>query len=414
MIKTIAVIGGGASGLVCAISAKRRANQIKKDISVIILEKNSRVGKKLLSTGNGKCNLTNTDIRTKAYHSNDMPLIRNVLDSFLPDKIINFFEQIGITCISNNNLVYPRSLQAASVLDALRFEAQKLGIEFICDFDVENIKKSNSTYIISNKMQNIYADAVIIASGSIATFGSDIGLDILKSFGHKIYTQYPALTTLKCSDPCIKTAKGMRGCASITLVCDGKTIRCEEGELLFCDYGFSGIAIMQLSGYVSKLFGDGKKHDVKLKIDFAPEYTEDELYSILIKKRDALSHLETENLLCGFLNKRIGMAIMKHSNIAALSDPISTLDDKKIKSLTHEVKSFEMVITGTKGASQAQVMGGGASLADFNINTLESKKSPKLFACGEVLDVYGDCGGYNLTWAWASGNLCGISVADIV
>ncbi len=414
MSKTIAVIGGGASGLMCAISAKRRANQIKKDISVIILEKNLRVGKKLLSTGNGKCNLTNTDTSTKAYHSNDIQLVESVLDSFSPDKIINFFEQIGITCVSNNNLVYPRSMQASSVLDALRFEAQKLGIEFICDFDVQKIKKSDLVYHISGKTQNIRADAVIIASGSSATFGSDIGLDILKSFAHKIYAPYPALTTLRCSDPCIKTAKGMRANASITLVCDGKNIRTEKGELLFCDYGFSGIAIMQLSGYVSELFNDGKKHDVKLKIDFAHEYTEDELYSILIKKRDALSHLEAENLLSGFLNKRIGMSVIKHANIASLSDSISTLDNKKIKKLASAIKSFEMAITGTKGAPQAQVMGGGALLSDFNINTLESKKSPKLFACGEVLDVYGDCGGYNLTWAWTSGYLCGVSVADII
>ncbi|MBE7026147.1 MAG: aminoacetone oxidase family FAD-binding enzyme [Ruminococcaceae bacterium] len=414
MSKTMAIIGGGASGLMCAITAKRRANQLKKDISVIILEKNSRVGKKLLSTGNGKCNLTNTNICRNAYHSNDIAFVQSVLDSFSSDKIIDFFEQIGITCISNNNLIYPRSMQASSVLDALRFEAQKLGVEFICDFDAEKIQKSNSSYIISGKTQNICADVVVIASGSSATTGSDTGLDILKSFGHKIYTPYPALTTLKSAEECIKTAKGMRADASITLVCDKKNIRTENGELLFCDYGFSGIAIMQLSGYVSKLFTDGKKHDVKLKIDFAPEYSFDELYSVLIKKRNSLSHLDTENLLCGFLNKRIGMTIIKHSNIVALSEPISSLDDKKIKKLAQTVKSFEMAITGTKGAPQAQVMGGGAALSDFYKDTLESKKSPKLFACGEVLDVYGDCGGYNLTWAWASGYICANSAAEII
>ena len=415
MSKTIAIIGGGASGLMCAISTKRHLEKINKSARVLVLEKNARVGKKLLATGNGKCNLANTNENTDAYHSNDTSAVASVLKAFDVRAISDFFSELGLCLVTaNGTCVYPRSMQAASVLDVLRFEAQRLGVEFLCDFDVSSIKKSYKFYNIISKEKTISADSIVIASGSLASGGSDSGLALLKAFGHKIHQTFPALCALKCDSEYIKIAKGMRSDAAMSLVVDDMLIRKEKGEVLFCDYGLSGIAIMQLSGYVSRLCCDGKRHNMYITLDLADEYDADELYAMLKKRKEKLLHIELENFLCGFLNKRIAMAVIKYANIGAFSDTALSLTDEKLKKLCNALKNFKLDVTGTKGTQNAQVMGGGASLSDFYTDTLESKKSGGLFACGEVLDVYGDCGGYNLTWAWASGFVCGCGVAESI
>lgn len=415
MSKTIAIIGGGASGMMCAINAKHRLLETGKNARVILIEKNARAGKKLLSTGNGKCNLTNTNEDINAYHSHDIDAVCSVLKCFDVSSITDFFNKLSLTTtVANATCVYPRSMQASSVLDALRFEIQRLGIEILCEHEIKKITKKDDLYTIHSGASEITADAVVIASGSSASGGSDIGLKLLKSFGHKIYSTYPALCAVVCEGEITKMAKGMRAYAGISLLSDGKCIRKEMGEVLFCDYGLSGIAVMQLSGYISEIFNESKKCCLTLSVDLASEYDESALLCELKNRRDNLSYLTLENLLCGFLNKRIAMAAIKYANVASLSENISSLTDEQLKKIAHTLKHFDLKVVGTKGAQDAQVMGGGASLLDFNINTLESKKSSGLFACGEVLDVYGDCGGYNLTWAWASGAVCGKNVADII
>ena len=415
MSKTIAIIGAGASALMCAITALRSLRKNGCGTDVVLFEKNSRAGKKLLMTGNGKCNFTNTNQNIAYYHSNSIKKAEKILSHFGADEIIRFFEEIGICFVTaNGSCVYPRSMQASSVLDALRFEAERLGAKTVCDFDVKSIKKSGSKYEISNGNEKKLADAVVIASGSEATCGTNAGCSLLKSFDHKVYPSYPALTALKCDTEYIKTAQGMRAKAAATLTIDNEVIRTEIGEVLFCDYGISGIAVMQLSGIVSKLFDSGKKHDIKIYLDLAAEYSADELYSLLKERSGKLSHYTLENFLGGFLNKRVSMTVIKAAQIASLANPVCNLSDGDIKKLVHSLKAFECKVTGVKGAQNAQVMGGGASLDDFDEKNLMSKHSPLLFACGEVLDVYGDCGGYNLTWAWASGYTVGKNISELV
>lgn len=413
MIKTIAIIGGGASGLMCAVTAARSAASQGKSARIVIIEKNPRVGKKLLVTGNGKCNLANTDERISAYHSNDISCVEGILRKFDAAKIMDFFGGLGVVCVrANGTCVYPRSMQASSVLDALRFEAERLGAEMLCGFDVKKIKCTDNAYIISSDNNSINADMVVIASGSEAGGGCGSGLTLLKNLGHKLYPTYPALTAIKCDNRFLKTAQGMRSNANISLIVDRKIAGSEFGEVLFCDYGISGIAAMQLSGTISKLLCVGKKHDIRLSLDLVYEYSYDELYSYLQRRRAMFPHLELEHFLNGFINKRVAMTALKAADIGALNTSAALLSNADLKTLAHTLKAFELSVTGVKGAPSAQVMGGGAALSDFDDATLESKKIRGLYACGEVLDCCGDCGGYNLTWAWASGFVCGRSAAE--
>lgn len=412
--KTIAIIGAGASGLMCAIAALRRCAEDGKTVRVVLFEKNQRAGKKLLITGSGRCNLTNTQQPLSAYHTNDKKTAAAVLDAFCVNSILHFFEQIGLSTVHVGSLVYPRSMQASSVLDVLRFEAERLGAEFICSQKIESIEKTDKRYNILSKSGVILsADAVIAALGSEAG-GGENGYALLENLGHTVYTPYPALTPLLCDTSYIKTAAGMRTNAQISLEIDQKQIKSEYGEVLFTDYGLSGIAAMQLSGEASKCFLQGKKHGVYAVLDLAPEYSYDELCSHLRARRSIFLPKPLEHLLCGFLNKRVGMAAVKASGIGSLSAPISQLSDRRIKALAALLKGWKIPVTGVKGAPSAQTMGGGAALDEFYADTLQSKKMKGLFACGEVLDVYGDCGGYNLTWAWASGFTAGRGAAQQV
>lgn len=415
MDKSIAIIGGGGGGLMCAIACLRRLKERGRHAEVIIFEKNARVGKKLLMTGNGKCNFTNTNQHIGAYHSNDIALVGEILSQMSAEQIIEFFEGIGIVAeTANGTCVYPRGMQASSVLDALRLEAERLGAKFVCDFEVKTINKGANGYEISSGTNKYIATAVVIASGSDATCGTNDGCALLKRLGHKIYPLYPVLTSLKCDSPYIKTAKGMRTRATVSLYCDGKMRREEKGEVLFCDYGVSGIAVMQLSGIASRFFGDGKRHEVYLTLDMAEEYSVEELEELLRQRVKLLSHYTLEGFLSGFMNKRVAMMVIKSAQIASLADSVEVLGKNDIKKLAHEIKCFKLPVIGVKGGANSQAMGGGASLADFCEKNLMSKRACGLFACGEVLDVYGDCGGYNLTWAWASGTVSGRGAADII
>lgn len=413
---TLAVIGAGASGLMSAIAAKRRCQELGKDVTVLLLEKNPRAGKKLLATGNGRCNLANTEELACAYHTTEqMDTVSVVLGAFPVHAILQFFAGIGLETVTHGSLVYPRSMQAASVLDVLRFEAQRLGVVTQCGSGVKAVRKTGGTFLLQLEDGGaVKASAVIVATGSAAGGGSDAGLALLKRLGHRIVPAFPALTPLKCDGTYIKTAAGMRAQARASLVVDGAVRRTETGEVLFTDYGLSGIAVMQLSGEASRLFALGKKQEILIALDLAPEYTFSDLYALLQQRREILADLPLEQLLCGFLNKRVALAVLKAAEIGGLSTALSAVPDKNLKTLASVLKNWRIPVLGVKGASSAQVMGGGAALREFAPKTLMSTKANGLFACGEALDVYGDCGGYNLTWAWASGFVSGRAAAEFI
>ncbi len=410
---TIAVIGGGAAGLTAAVFAARTQLDAGKHCRVLLLERNARVGKKLLATGNGHCNLTNTDLNISHFYSSDLETVNAVLSRFGPERIIDFFAGIGLLChITDGGLVYPRGMQAGAVLDLLRAEAARLGVEELCDFSVNGIKPDEGRFSIMSDKAEIAADAVIVTTGSAAHSGSDSGFSLLHAFGHRIIRPYPALVPLVCDTTFIKTAAGMRAAGTATLIIDGKRLHSESGEIQFCSYGLSGIAVMQLSGTASQYFTGGRKDGVIIELDLMKEWNEEQLCQMLAERKDNLPYLSAEQFLCGLLNKRVGLAVMKASGIEGFNSSVSSLSNDDVLKICAALKHWRVAVTGTTGLANAQVCGGGAALDGFDADTLQSGLCTGLYAAGEVLDVYGDCGGYNLSWAWASGALAGTAAAQ--
>lgn len=408
--KTVAIIGGGASGLVCAIECARTLKLNGLHHKIVIFEKLQRVGKKILVTGNGRCNLTNTNLNLDFFHG-DKDFLEESLLHFGTEQTIEFFNSIGLLTKNEEGRVYPLSNNANSVLDCLRFEAERLEVEVNCEIPVNSIKKDKNTFLINNKFK---ADKIIVATGgkSSSVHGSDgSGYRLLQNLGHEICTPLPSLVQITCSDTFCKQLKGVRANANITLICDNKEIKKEVGEIQFTDYGLSGIACMQLSRYVSIILNENENSKLSAKIDLAQNLSKDKLNKFIFKRVQENPNLVCENLLIGILPKKLCQVILKVSNIS-YNLSLYKLSKSDIDNITQNIKSFIMHINGTKGFNNSQVTCGGILCKDFNPITFESKKVNGLFACGEVLNIDGDCGGYNLQWAWQSGFLAGKSCAE--
>lgn len=388
----LAVIGGGASGLCAAIAAKRK----NPNTDIIILEALPRVGKKILATGNGRCNLTNLHASVSDYNTD---FVSDVFQKFPPQKVIGFFNSIGLlTTADGEGRVYPLSNTAASVLDCLRFEAENKGVEMRCDFHADTIINKDNAFIINNEIR---ARNVILASGGKASpsQGSDgSGYALLKQLGHSVMPLYAGLVQLTVSEN-VKALKGVRVKANAELYCDGKRVNASKGEVLFTDYGLSGIAIMDLSRKVR----NGKYTCV---LDILPTLKENEIKSFIFNRKKENSALSVENVLCGILPKKAGQYILKACSIKA-DTPVGRLSDAQIKQITEKIKNLAFTVTGNNGFANAQITVGGAKVNEFDSRTLESKIVKGLYCVGELLDVDSVCGGYNLQWAWASGLAAG-------
>ncbi|MCD8215366.1 MAG: NAD(P)/FAD-dependent oxidoreductase [Clostridiales bacterium] len=412
MDKKIIVIGGGASGLTATIAAARTAEENKTDIKITICERMNRVGKKILATGNGRCNYTNRNVSVKHYFGEHPAFTKPALEFLDFDGTINFFLRLGVfPKEETEGRMYPYSEQASSVLDCLRLEAERLKIEFKTDFDVKEVKyKGGGFSVLSYKGESLSCDRVIMACGGCASpdLGSNgSGFKLLEGLGHTVSPLSPALVQLKLKGDFLKALSGIRfkGCAGLSV--NNHTVREEKGEILFTDYGVSGIAVLQLSGFL-KDTGSGKAY---LNIDFMPEYETTEVFRLLNMRAKDLSHLTTENFFTGLLNKRIGNVIAKKSGIEKLSYPVSGLNKNLLWSMAYNIKFFKAEIIGTNGWKNAQTTAGGAATKQFYSATLESKRVSGLYCCGEIFDIYGECGGYNLQWVWSSGYLAGASAA---
>ncbi len=411
-MKRIIVIGGGASGLTAAISAAQKAQEAGEKIEVIICERMNRVGKKILATGNGRCNYTNRNVSVKKYFGEHPAFTKHALEYFDFDAAINFFLRLGIFPKEEaEGRMYPYSEQASSVLDCLRFEIQRLCIEVKTEFDVKEVKETEGGFrVIPYKGEELFCDRVIIACGGKAApdLGSNgSGFKILEGLGHSISEVSPALVQLKLKADYLKSLSGVKFKGCVGLSVNNHTVREEKGEILFTDYGISGIAVFQLSGFLREC-GGGK---VYVNIDFMPEYETTEVFGILRMRAGDMAHLTAENFFAGLLNKRIGNVIAKKAGIEKLSLPVSRLNKNMLWSLAYNIKFFKAEISGTNGWNNAQVTAGGAVTKQFYSSTMESKKVPGLYCCGEIFDIYGECGGYNLQWAWSSGYLAGASAA---
>lgn len=400
----IAVIGGGASGLMAAITAKKSGKE------VIILERKDRILKKVLITGNGRCNITNVNANISNYFGKNISSVENILNRFTPQDTMDFFNELGIVCNEENRgKVYPLSGQASSVVDALRFEAEKLGIKIETEFYVRKIEKDGFKFrIYSEDKKKIEAGRVILAAGgqSYPELGSNgSGFELAKELGHSVTKLSPSIVQLKTEKNQVKGLQGIKTDVAVTAYGDNKKICTYDGELLFTDYGISGNVVFNIS-FVMPLY-----KNVEFEIDFMEKFDYNELYEMLKERKRILSHLTMENYFNGMINKKLGQFLSKVSGIEKLSKPVKDLNDSDIRKLCTVLKKYRVKILETTGFKNAQVTAGGVSLDEVNTETLESKIVKGLYFSGEVLDVYGECGGFNLQWAWASGYIAGENAA---
>ena len=400
----IAVIGGGASGMMAAITARKSGKE------VVILERKDRILKKVLITGNGRCNITNVNANISNYFGKNISSVENILNSFNPQDTMDFFNGLGIICNEENRgKVYPLSGQASSVVDALRFEAERLGVRIETEFYVRKIEKEGFKFkIYSEDRKKIEAGRVIIAAGgqSYPELGSNgSGFELAKELGHSVTRLSPSIVQLKTEKNQVKGLQGIKTDAAVTAYGDNKKICTYDGELLFTDYGISGNVVFNIS-FVMPLY-----KNVEFEIDFMEKFDYNELYEILKERKKIMSHLTMENYFNGMINKKLGQFLSKVSGIEKLSKPVKDLNDSEIRKLCTVLKKYRVKILDTTGFKNAQITAGGVSLDEVNPETLESKIVKGLYFSGEVLDVYGECGGFNLQWAWASGYIAGGNAA---
>ena len=401
----IYIVGGGASGMVAAIHAKTKDNE------VVLLEKNDRIGKKILATGNGKCNLGNEQLNTSCYYCQKDSFVEQVLGQYDTKATISFFHSLGLTIRSKNGYLYPYAEQASTVLDVLRMELNRRKVRILCDVQIIDCipeKNGKGFLLTASDGRKFQADRVILACGgpaSLKTGGMD-GFRILKQLGLSVSPLVPGLVQLKTDDQNKKIMSGVRCQAAITLVINGQLSGKEQGELQLTDYGISGIPVFQLSRMASYALKDGKS--VTMHMDFAPEYSEKELADYFYHLQKVRKNCRAEDFLTGFLNKKINQVFLKKCNISG-DRVISALSKGEIMQLVSLSKCYQMNITDTNPFLNAQVCAGGLALDEIDVN-MQSRKYPGLYVTGELLDVDGICGGYNLHWAFATGTIAGKAV----
>lgn len=389
MPNKIAVAGGGASGIMAAIiSAQNGAEPV-------ILEKNDRIGRKILSTGNGRCNFTNINADIKNYHGSNTSFLKNTLGKFWVKETMDFFDDLGVLPrVEEDGRVYPYSCQAAAVCDVLRFAVERLGIKTITRYSIKSIEKHKKRFVVcSDKGDCSEYDKVIMALGGMAApeLGTDgFGYEIAKKLGHRIVTPVPSLVQVKTS-----SVKGLKGIKVQAQICCGD--KSSYGEILFTDYGLSGPPVFWISTYAH-----GEKY---VTVDFLPEYTEQQLTEML-KKRSRRG-LTLEYMLVGIVNRLVGINTIKYAGIEPLSKNENELCDEELAAIAHALKHRRFNIEGMMSWKNAQVTAGGINTDEVNSKTMESRLVKGLYFAGEILDIDGECGGYNLQWAWSSGYIAG-------
>ena len=403
----VIVIGGGTSGLVAAISLARNGAK------TAIVERLPRVGRKILVTGNGRCNFSNASLKRKNYHGTVPAFVGYVFSQFNGLQIREFFEELGILSKEEEDgRIFPRCDQAGAVLDVLRYECKRLSVDELCSHEVVEVHKSENSFVI--KMSNgeqLFSKKIILTTGGKASpqFGSDgSGFALAQKMGHTIIEPYPALVQIKLEDEYLKHLKGIKADARVSLYADEILIDAQEGEVLFTEYGISGIPILQLSRYIHH--PEIRNKSMKLHVDLFPEIQFHDLKKQLIERFQRLSYKSIEDAMIGLINKRMIIAVLALAGIDKLKMSLD-INSAEIEKLTHQLKNRRFVIKGTLSWRDAQVTAGGVATAEVDDKTLESKLIPGLYFAGEVLDIHGDSGGFNLAWAWASGYVAGLHAA---
>ena len=403
------IIGGGAAGLMAAITAAENGAE------VTVLEHMARVGKKILSTGNGKCNLTNRNLTPACYRCSTADFPMTAIGRFSVTDTIAFFRRLGVVVTDRNGYVYPVSGQAQTILDALREKAESLGVSIVTECETESIEKKEKGFSVRTSCGLFGGDFLILAAGSRAApaTGSDgSGYELARALGHKIVKPLPALVQLKCQGEFFRSIAGVRTEAEVSLYTAGRhgeledLLASDRGELQLTDYGISGIPVFQVSRYASEAL-DRKKR-VMAVLDFFPSLGSGDFFSLLKEQREYLPDRMAGSFLNGIFHKKLAALFLKAAGIRG-EEPVGRLPDKKLQAVTEIAKRTMVEVTAANSFDKAQVCMGGVRVKEVDPYTMESRLVPGLYFAGEILDVDGICGGYNLQWAWSSGYAAGAS-----
>ncbi len=433
MGRQVLIIGGGAAGMTAAIMAART------DASVTVLEHMDRVGKKLLSTGNGRCNFTNLDQRPENYRCTQSDFPGKVLRQFPMEKTVDFFAGLGILVKERNGCLYPNSDQASSVLNVLRMELERLGVDVRTGCHVTDVRRKGGVLTAETDKGFFGADAVILAAGSRAApaTGSDgSGYALARNLGHHVLTPLPALVQLRCAEKDYKELSGVRTEAKVdlyiedtagdaavktsrrisggshasgpSLFCGWRLAASDRGELQLTDYGISGIPVFQISRYASVALHN--KRQVKAVIDFLPFQTMEETAGLIRRRAEEMPEKTCEQWMCGMLNNRLAAVLLKRAGLG-FRQTAGEITEDGWQALLRQIRQYETVVKAVNSYDHAQVCCGGVDTAEVDPATMESRKMRGLYFAGEILDVDGICGGYNLQWAWSSGAVAGLHAA---
>ena len=408
----VVIIGGGAAGLAAAVSYSINTNRPR----VLVIEKEKKIGRRLLATGSGRCNMTNLDMKASYYNRNARKLIEKVIYKMPPNDLIKYFEKLGLRCRPDSaGRVYPYSNQAASVLDTLLLWCSKSEVEILTEIKAECINISRGGYIVKTNNGEFLADKLILSSGgavqknlgadgSSYTLAGDVGISVTGTF--------PSLAPIPVSDKRLNAVKGVRTAAVVSVAADGKILHTEEGEMQFNEKNISGICIFQLSRYVGEYFTKkGKYKNIEIFIDIAPDMTERDLSIYFSAKRKNMPNQPANELFTGLLNAKLGRYILQRcGDKINVEQNIDKFTDKQLEAISREMKRLSFVPSGIPGGDSAQVTAGGVDLSEINDN-FESVKYKGLYIVGEALDVDGMCGGYNLHFAFSSGIIAGENAA---
>ena len=395
----IAIIGAGASGMAAALAAAENENN-----QIILLERQARVGRKLQATGNGRCNLSNIHAAEGGYHGNAPAFVEPAVSAFSPQETLRWFATLGLfTVVEDSGKVYPYSDQANSVVDVLRLALVKDNITLKTGYEVTKIQKTDHGFAITNGEEPITCDKLIIACGGLAGSklgGTMSGYKLLAKLGHRCTKLRPSLVQIKSSWPELPSLKGVRTNCNVQIFHNTEPYAQSRGELQLTEHGISGPVIFEISRDVC-----AERGKWIAKLDFLPHISAADLNAELQRRR--ATNLPMEELLTGILHNRLGRVLTKTAGIKG-KQYANQISNAELQEVVACVKSLEIDLTEPLGMDSAQVTAGGVLTDGFDPNTMESKLVPGLYACGEVLDIDGDCGGYNLQWAWSSGRMAGL------
>ncbi|SHJ90401.1 BaiN/RdsA family NAD(P)/FAD-dependent oxidoreductase [Hespellia stercorisuis] len=404
-MKTVGIIGAGASGMMAAITAARAG------AAVLLIEHRPQIGKKILSTGNGRCNFTNTFQDPSCYRSDNPDFAKTILSQFTSQDAIAFFLKLGIYSKNRNGYIYPYSDQASAVLEVLQQELERLQVTILTETETRSVSCGKKGFSIQTGHEILHCDRLILAAGGKAASvtGSDgSGYDLAKQLDHHLVPVLPSLVQLHCAETCYKQLAGIRVQGSVAILVDGIIQGQDTGEIQLTKYGISGIPVFQVSRFAARGLYERKK--VEAVLDFMPDFSDEGLTAFLGVRIKNQPEKTMKHFFTGLYHPKLAGTFLRLCRIPETKRACE-LTGVEIASLTEKIKHFCTVITKTNPFENAQVCAGGVDTVEINAETMESNIVPGLFFAGELVDVDGICGGYNLQWAWSSGYVAGREAA---